>query len=799
MSTTIITLFQQAQQLHQQKQAAQAWETYQKLLQIDSTYLPGLLGLSKLLYQHKKYAEAIPYLERTNYLYPLAVEPLCLLGMCYSKTKNARAVPTWQQVVKLTTPDSPQHYEAMYQLAKVLRDKHDNTTAEGLIDRILKKQPDYAKALTLKGQFQQKREENELAYATFQRAVALMPQNAPANYNFACMARVLKKNEEAIHYFQKAIQLNPHWSEPLRELAALMSQEGQPNTAEQLLKKAITISPDNPENYRSIAQWYSANGDRRKAIKFYKKLTELLPEDVKAQAALGGTLAAVGAFGAAIPHLQKSLEMEANAQAALSLADSYASSGQLLEALPLIEQALELEPDFMPAIFQIITLRAKLCDWSQWEKDRNLWKATALQQLADEKHEFTLPLLDMNYYDLPMDLHLQLNKFAAEGAKKRAEYIIKQTQFTHQPRQRTRLRIGYLSPDFRHHPVGRIVQFIFQAHHREVVEVFAYSLSEARKGDDVRKAIKDGVNHFREMPFASNADVAKQIYQDEIDVLIDLGGYTAYARPEVVAAQPAPVQAHFLGYPNTSGADFLQYIIADEQLIPQSLEKYYAEKVVRLPHAFPGAIPKVKQTVLNRAAEGLPEDAFVFAGFNRPEKLDPEIFKSWLRIVNTIPNGLLWIGVSETVQQNLQAYAKTHGLNISRVKFSDWADYQTFLRRLRHTDLFLDTLHYGAGATAVASIAMGTPVLTTTRDCFTSRLAATVVSGANQEELICPDLASFEKKAIELALHPQKMNQLKAQLRDHPEQLPLFNMDTFATSLENAYLEMYRKFSLEYK
>lgn len=793
-NTTV--LYQQAQQLQRQNQPEQAWDVYQRIIHLDFFHVQGLMGLGQLLHTHKKFQESIPYLERVTKLQPFALEAWYLLGLSYSKIKDQRAEAALRKAIQLAKPKSPQRREVMYQLARVLRDKKVIEAAEKLINRILGDQANHAKALTLKGQFQQQRNENEAAYHNFKKALAQMPNHAAANHNLACMARVLKKQEEAIQYFQRALDIHPQRAESMRELAILLSQEGQPRAAENLLKKAIQCAPDHPENYRSIAQWYAANGDRRKTIKYYQKLVQLLPDDEKAQAALGSALAVVGAYNNAIPYLKKSLELAPNAEAACTLVSIHIVNKQLLPAIPLLQQALEMDADFIPAIYQSITLRAKLGDWSQRIEDERVWAATALQHIEERDLSYPLPLLDMNFYQLPMSVHLQLNQYAAKEAKKRAQSIIKQTNFIHQPRQHQRLRIGYISPDFHHHPVGRIVQHLFQAHHRKVVEVYAYSLCEARDGDEIRIAIQAGVDHFRELSFASNAEVAQQIYTDEIDVLIDLGGYTAFARPEVMAAQPAPVQAHFLGYPNTSGSDFLQYIIADEQLIPTTVAAFYSEKIVHLPHAFPGVIPQVAVQPLNRALEGLAEAAFVFAGFNRAEKLEPQIFESWLRIVNAVPNGILWLGLDKTVQDNLLAYAQAHQLDTSRLKLSDWADYNTFLHRLRHADLFLDTLHYGAGATAVASIAMGTPVLTVTADNFTARLAASVVSGAHQEELICPDLETYEQKAIALANSPEKMKVLRNQLQTQALSLPLFDMDTFTHTLEAAYGRMYQNFAV---
>lgn len=796
MTTTTNTIYKKATQLHQKKEAGQAWEAYQQLLQEDSNHLRGLLGLSRLLYQHKKYQAAIPYLKRLVQLHPMTVEIWYTLGVCYAKTGHQQAADCLKKAVQIAPSKSLPQSESMYQLAKVLRDKGNKEMAEKLTHRILQQHPNYIKALTLKGQFLQAEGKNEEAYHCFKKVTELKADKAPAHYNLACISKILEKSEEARLHFQKAIELNPHWDTPLREYALFLAQAGEAQAAKGLLKQAIKIAPNEAENHRSMAQYYASIGDHMKVIKYAHQVLKRLPNDQAAMLSIGTNLAILGAFPKAIEYFRKVVDIEKTAEHLTALADALKSDKQIEEAQQILQQALRLDPDFTPAIFSSIELRTKQCDWWQRKEDEQLWQQTALNIATSEDEQQTMqnfPTLDMNFYQLPMEAHHKLNEYTALNVKKRATALINQLSFQHQTHQHERLRIGYISPDFRHHPVGRIVQHIFKAHHRDRVEIYAYSLSQINGTDQVHQTIKTGVDHYREMAHASNLAIAQQIYQDEIDVLIDLGVYTAFARPEVLAVRPAPVQAHFLGYPNTTAADFYDYILADEQLIPNTLEKHYTEKVMRLPHAFPGAIPKLNLPTTGRAEEGIPEDAIVFAAFNRSAKYEPQIFHHWLNIVNAVPNGILWIGVSPAVQDNLTRYADEHWMDNSRVKFSDWADYPTFLHRLRLADLFLDTQHYSAGATAVASIAMGTPVLTVTADNMTARLAASVLSGAGQKALICPDLATYEQKAIELGNHPTALRDLKQDLCNDAEQLPIFDMDAFATSLEVAYQQMYEE------
>ncbi len=213
--------------------------------------------------------------------------------------------------------------------------------------------------------------------------------------------------------------------------------------------------------------------------------------------------------------------------------------------------------------------------------------------------------------------------------------------FVHTKQRPDRLRVGYLSPDFRRHPVGILLHELFARHDREAFEVYAYALVPA--DDEYTHRIREGCDAFVDVSLMSPEQAARRIHADGVHLLIDLGGYTAHTRTAILALEPAPVQAHFLGYPNTMGADFVPYLLADAWIVPEALAPYYTEQIVYLPQAFVGSPLEMAEAPVTRAAFGLPADAVVFCCFNARYKIEPTVFDAWMRILRRVPESVLWL------------------------------------------------------------------------------------------------------------------------------------------------------------
>ncbi|HEY9657986.1 MAG TPA: TIGR03032 family protein, partial [Allocoleopsis sp.] len=283
-----------------------------------------------------------------------------------------------------------------------------------------------------------------------------------------------------------------------------------------------------------------------------------------------------------------------------------------------------------------------------------------------------------------------------------------------------------------------------------------------------------------------------------IHILIDLAGYTLYSCPEILALRPAPIQMQWLGYPNTMGAEFVQYLLADPWLVPPELAKAYSEEIIYLPHAFVASSPLASpEGFLSRTSLGLPEDCFVFCCFNNTDKVNPQVFATWMRILQQVPHSVLWLGsCPEVVQNNLRQSAQKHGVEPNRLYFATYLSDAQYLARYRLVDLFLDTTQYSAGSTGVAALWMGVPLLTCPGDTNASRMGASLCAATNLEPLICSNLADYERKAVHLATHPEELQALRQHLIEQRHVLPLFDLQGFVGHLEAALRQVWQRHSL---
>lgn len=360
-----------------------------------------------------------------------------------------------------------------------------------------------------------------------------------------------------------------------------------------------------------------------------------------------------------------------------------------------------------------------------------------------------------------------------------------------------RLKVGYVSADFRNHPTAHLISGLFRVHHRDRFEIHIYALCKD-DGSAYYQQIKKSADQFTDLTGMSNAEAAAQINADGIHILIDLMGYTAYARTEIFALQPAPVQVSYLGYPGTMGAAFIPYIIADPVTLPETLQPCFTEQPVYLPECY--QVNDQEQTIATtgivRKDQGLPETGFVFCCFNKPSKLDPAMFSVWMRILQQVPGSVLWLLASKPdVAGNLRREAESRGIAGERLIFAERLPKDRHLERHRLADLFLDTRLYNAHTTASDALWAGLPVLTGIGQTFQARVAASLLQAVEMPELITHSLEEYESLAVRLATHPAELATLREKLADHRLRTPLFDTERFARHLEQAYTMMWDRYS----
>ena len=354
------------------------------------------------------------------------------------------------------------------------------------------------------------------------------------------------------------------------------------------------------------------------------------------------------------------------------------------------------------------------------------------------------------------------------------------------------LRIGYVSPDLRGHAIGFLTVELFELHDRASVEVFAY-YSGRTEPDAVQARIRQAADHWRDIAGWNAKQAARLIVQDEIDILVDLGGHTNEAPTAAFALRPAPIIVNWLGYPGSMGTPHHQYIIADAEIIPTSHEKYYSERVVRLPCYQPtdrrrvvAAPPPVREQA------GLAEGAMVYCCFNGAQKITPAIFQCWMRILSRVPHSILWLlSCDAATDDRLRRQAASHGVSPERLVFAVRQPNPEHLARYPLADLFLDTAPYGAHTTASDALWMGVPVLTIAGQSFPSRVCASLVRAAGLTELVCDNLAGYSQMAVELGHRPDVLAHLRERLRLGRDTCTLFDMPLLVNRLEALYQQMW--------
>lgn len=355
-----------------------------------------------------------------------------------------------------------------------------------------------------------------------------------------------------------------------------------------------------------------------------------------------------------------------------------------------------------------------------------------------------------------------------------------------------RIKLGYFSADYHRHATAHLIAELFERHDRAKFEVIAFSFG-ADTGDDMQRRIAAGCSRYIDVRDRSDRDIAALARKLEIDIAIDLKGFTLEHRIGIFAHRAAPIQVNYLGFPGTLGAPYIDYIIADDVVIPDAAREFYTEKVVNLPGSYQCNDRKraVSKRVFTRAEAGLPETGFVFCCFNNNFKIMPGIFQMWARILNAVPGSVLWLIEDNAVAvANLKRHAPAFGLDPSRLVFAPRIAPDEHLARHKLADLFLDTLPYNAHTTASDSLWVGVPLVTCPGESFPARVAASLLSAVGLPELITPTLQDYEALAIALATDPARLQALKDKLIAGRAAAPLFDTDAFTRNIEAAYTGM---------
>ena len=598
------------------------------------------------------------------------------------------------------------------------------------------------------------------------------------------------QKDEAEQMFRAYLAQYPNDPVAIYSLSVILMQRGDVEPTLALLGHGIQTCSDFAPIWAAMGSIQQSIGQREEALRCYDKAIELKPDYTEALINSGALLRDKQPHAAALARFQAVLAINPDYESALGNSAVLLSEfKRSAEAIATLQKLLTINPDYDYGQGLLVYERLHACDWTDFEP---LSKAIIEGLRSGRRTCKSLGLMALS--DSASD-HQQCARLFAENRYRSINPPLWQGErYRHK-----RIKIAYVSPDLREHPVGHLMAGIFERHDKNRFETIAISLG-VDDNSRLRARMKNTFEHFIDARSLSSKEIAELMRQMEVDIAIDLAGYTSDARTELYGYRPAPVHVNYLGYPGTLGFKEMDYIIADRHVIPPEHQCFYDEQVLYLPDTY---LPtdntvQVSEGTPTRAECGLPEDAFVFCSFNHDYKISPDVFAIWMRLLKQVPGSVLWLmSRSETSQQNLHHSAQAQGVDPARLVFATRVPLvEDHLARYRQADLFLDTHPYNAHTTSADALLAGLPVITRQGQSFPARVAASVLCAAGMPELVTTTVQGYEALALHLATHPAELKVLRDKLASHGRSQPLFDTDAFCRNLEAIYTALWRKTEL---
>ena len=644
----------------------------------------------------------------------------------------------------------------LFQSGLALHHRGQLTQAQEIYQQVLTLQPRHSEALHLLGVIAAHARNNVQALDLIGRSIEINPNNAIALANLGKVLKALGQHEAAIESYDKAGALKPDYAHVFFDRGMALYELKQYQAAIDSYDKAIAIRPDIAETYinrgLALAEWKHPEA----AIASYDKAIALNPNIAEAYFNRGLALKELKLYLAAI--------------------DSF-------------ERAFAIRPGYDFLYGERLSTKIAICDWHDAEDE-----IAELISRIQRNEKATPP-----FAVLALSPSLPLQRKAAEiWVNEKSPANPKLGLIPKRPK-RQKIRLGYFSADFHNHATAYLMAELFECHDKDQFELFAFSFG-PDVTDEMRHRLVAAFDRFMDVRDQPDQEVAALSRSLEIDIAIDLKGFTRDGRIGIFSYRAAPVQVNYLGYPGTLGAPYMDYLIADRNLIPEASQQHYCEKIAYLPNSY--QVNDTRRTiadkVFSREELGLPESGFVFCCFNNNFKITPDTFDGWMRILNRVHGSVLWLFEDNpSAADNLRKEAQRRGMNPQRLVFAKRMPLPEHLARHRAADLFIDTLPCNAHTTASDALWSGLPVLTCTGEAFASRVAASLLTAIDLPELITSTQEDYEALAVELATDPERLTAIRQKLERNRLTTPLFDTRLFSRNIEQAYTQMFERYQAD--
>ena len=683
----------------------------------------------------------------------------------------------------------PKHQDSLHLLGVVYHQHGRNDIAVDLINRAIKIDPEQPVFYNNLGSTLNDLRHIDEAIICYQKAISLKPDYAEAFCNLANAFRNEGKVHEAINCYQKAIQSSPDFVEPYYFMGNLFLNQGMLDQAVTCYKKTVWLSPGMTEAYCNMGNAFQAQSRFDEAIACYEKATRLSPDLAEGYSNMGSALKELSRLDEAMACYEKAVKLKPDyAEAFNNMGNLFESTGKLDEAASSYRKATDLKPDFAEAcsnMGNVLKAQGDIAGAITCYK-----KAVELNPDYDEAHS---NLIFTMHYDPSIDPDAI---FSESLAWWRRHGEPDANRFGHNSRALSkRLRIGYVSPDFRQHSVSNFLLPLLMAHDRNEMEIFCYA--EVKRPDDMTVRIRGLADHWCSTVGLVDDAVAQQIYEDRIDILIDLAGHTANSRLLVFDRRPAPVQVTWLGYPNTTGMPVMDYRLTDEIADPEGNgDKHYSETLVRLKEGFlcylpPDGAPDVA------SLPALESGRITFGSFNNLPKVNEKVIEVWSQILWQVPESSLLLKskslADESTKRRYMDLFIKNGASFDQIKMlpatsSIWEHLDLYNR----VDIGLDPFPYNGTTTTCEALWMGVPVVTLRGNRHSARVGASILTRVGLEELITVNEEEYVNRAVRLAGVLDRLKELRAGMRQRMIASPLCASKAFARAVEDVYREIWK-------
>ncbi|HEY2818281.1 MAG TPA: tetratricopeptide repeat protein [Casimicrobiaceae bacterium] len=684
----------------------------------------------------------------------------------------------------------PLHAEAHHFFAIVEYQRGDLDHALALIDQALSIESRNADFLNSRGIVLQTLGRLDDALASYDEALALAPRNPQVLYNRGIVLHATRRFDEALASYRKAIQIQPNYPEALVNQGNVLQALKRFDEALGSYNSALAKNPHLANGLVNRGIALQALNKPIEALASYDRALSIQASYPDALLNRGIALESLSRIDEALVEYERGLRLQPRSQALLlKRGDTLQDLGRVDEALASYRAVLALpttnrDEEILRdrAIVEALWCERKSCAWD------HLAESTANAALSLRAGTATPnPFISLCIFDDPQ---IQLDcarRYSADLARGSVPVLAK----LHAKKER--IRVGYLSGDLRDHATSYLLAGVFEAHNRSRFELRGYSYG-PDDGSALRARLIRSFDAFNDVRALGDADLARRIAADDVDILVDLDGYTRRGRAPVVQFRPASVCVHYLGYPGTLGSPCVDYLIADAFVVPDGDEQFYSEAIARLPGCYQAsedkrAAPDSRQT---RGDAGLPDDTFVFCAFNRPYKITPDVFDTWMRILRSVPDSVLWLlRDNERVETNLKREAAQRNIDPERLVFAPRVAHDEHLARHGFADLFLDTWPVCGHTTASDALEAGLPLITCPGRSFISRVSGSLLTAIGLPELIAPNIAAYEASAIALARDPRALAAVRERLIANRRTHSLFDAQRFCRNLEDAFEKMW--------